>query len=106
MLNMFGIDSLEESLLIDKSTSGCQGKITMCCNGKITMSYELGTVITFDLNGLNKVFLTAVPQTLMIKTSVFKVLGAIEFIEGATLGHYKCHFYSNRWFCYDDNDNN
>lgn len=102
MLSVFGIECLEEAICFDESFKSC-----LTCGSNVAVNYELHFVIAFDLNGTDEYCLQDIPHTLRIKSKVYELIGAIEFVPppfADSIGHYKCHVLINSHFkCYDDN---
>jgi hypothetical protein len=102
MLSVFGIESLEDAICFDESS-----KLCLHCGSNVSVNYELHVIITVDLNGTGEHCLLNIPYTIRIKSKVYELIGAIEFVPppfSDSIGHYKCHVLINSNFqCYDDN---
>lgn len=70
--------------------------------------YTVSKTVSFELNVSTRFRVNEVPETIMISSSLYTLIGVIEFIPAiseAGMGHYKCHYPANdEMFCYDDYD--
>lgn len=106
IINMFGIRSLEDAIVIDN----LELKHCLECNNKsIKYEYKLNNIILFDLNGTQNIILNEIPRYIKItERKTFKLIGALEYVLPCVgnIGHYKCHcLIDDQWLCYDDNRN-
>jgi hypothetical protein len=102
VLNKGGIAVLNKAVYFHEIGTLC---IEKNCNGIRKSIYNVSDIISFDLNEHPPMALTDIPQNLLIKDEIYRLLSAIQYCgDGTTIGHYRAHCLrkDKQWQCYDD----